>query len=178
MDPLDKIHTTDEAAERLRLSRRQLIKIARRYGLCSRVGQQYLFSETDLLGIWGVLREPERERRPATSHWRASGPSIEEMRWLFPPRVPVDCREFWVLRLLAKRKAPCTHKDLRRAGPRTIEKLIRLGLAAEINRDAEESPRIHITREGRDQIDVVDRWVKLRIKNGKSPGKWAKKADE
>ncbi len=178
MDPLDTIYTTDEAAERLRLTRRGLIKLARKYGLCSRVGRQYLFSETDLLGIWGVLREPERERRPPTVHVRANDPWFSDMRWLLPPRVPVDCREFGVLRLLGRRKAPCTHRELQRAGPRTIEKLIRLGLAVEISRDAEENPRIHITREGRDQIDKVDRWAKLRIKHGKSPGKWARNADE
>lgn len=178
MDPLDKIYTTDEAAERLRLSRRELIKLARRYGLCSRVGQRYLFSETDLLGIWGVLREPERERRPPSAQAHTRGPSIEEMRWLFPPRVRVDRREIGVLRQLNKRKTPCTHKDLHRAGPRTIEKLIRLGFAVEVDREAEGAPRIRITLDGRDQIAIVDRWIKLRLKHGKSPGKWGSNTDE
>jgi hypothetical protein len=148
--PLDNIYTAAEAAERLRLSRRQLIKLARRYGLCSRVGQQYLFSETDLLSIWSVLREPERERRPPTVQAHTRGPSIVDMHWLFPPRVRVDRRELGVLGQLNRCKSPCTHKDLQRAGPKTVAKLIRLGLAVEINRDAEENSRIHITREGRD----------------------------
>lgn len=178
MSELDKIYSTEEAAERLRLSRRELIKFARKYGLCSRVGKRYLFSEADLLGIWGALREPAKERRPATVRSYLSEPPIEEMHWLFPPRVLVDCREFGVLRILGKHKQACTHKQLDRAGPRTVEKLIRLGLAVEINRDAEENPRIYITREGRDQIAIVDRWIKLRLKHGMAPGKWGRNANE
>lgn len=62
--PLDAIYTADEAAARLRLSNRGLIKLAKRYGLCSRYGRDYLFSENDLLSIWQVLREPERVTTP------------------------------------------------------------------------------------------------------------------
>ncbi|MCJ8051692.1 hypothetical protein GB928_004120 [Shinella curvata] len=63
---LDTIYTADEAAARLRLSNRALIKIARKYGCCSRFGRDYLFSEADLLAIWEVLRAPEREPKPKT----------------------------------------------------------------------------------------------------------------
>lgn len=178
MTTLDKIYTTDEAAERLRLTRRGLIKIARTYGLCSRQGRDYLFSEADLLGLWEVLREPPKEPRPPTVKAQALGPSLKDMHWLFPPRVPIDCREFGVLRLLSKRRTPCTHKPLERAGPRTIEKLVKLGFAVEEGRDGQDNPLVRITPEGRDQIAIVDRWAKLRIKHGKSPGRWARDADD
>lgn len=55
---LDKIYTADEAAERLRLTNRGLIKIAKRHGHCSRSGRDYLFSEADLLALWQAMREP------------------------------------------------------------------------------------------------------------------------
>ncbi|OHV81733.1 helix-turn-helix domain-containing protein [Rhizobium sp. LCM 4573] len=61
---LDKIYTADEAAERLRLTNRAVIKIARKYGLCSRQGRNYLFSEADLLELWEVMREPAKEPKP------------------------------------------------------------------------------------------------------------------
>ncbi|MBY5698493.1 hypothetical protein [Rhizobium leguminosarum] len=62
--PLDTIYTADEAAERLRLTNRALIKIAREYGYCSRSGRDYLFSEADLLAIWQALREPAKSPKP------------------------------------------------------------------------------------------------------------------
>ncbi|MBX5234151.1 MULTISPECIES: hypothetical protein [unclassified Rhizobium] len=63
--PLDTIYTVDEAANRLRLTNRALIKIAREYGYCSRSGRDYLFSEADLLAIWQALREPAKSPKPA-----------------------------------------------------------------------------------------------------------------
>lgn len=64
--PLDAIYTSDEAAERLRLSNRGLIKIAKTYGYCSRAGRDYLFSEADLLAIWQAIREPAKAPRQPT----------------------------------------------------------------------------------------------------------------
>ena len=60
---LDTIYTADEAAARLRLTNRGVIKLARQYGLCSRRGRDYLFSESDLLALWDVMREPAKELR-------------------------------------------------------------------------------------------------------------------
>ncbi len=62
--PLDTIYNADEAADRLRLTNRALIKIARKYGYCSRSGRDYLFSEADLLTIWQALREPAKSPKP------------------------------------------------------------------------------------------------------------------
>lgn len=63
MDPLDKIFTAEEAAERLRITNRALIKFARDIGACSVINRKYLFSEADLLTIWQALRaEPIRYR--------------------------------------------------------------------------------------------------------------------
>lgn len=54
--PLDAIYTTDEAAERLRVSRRTMIKLGRDLGSCSVIGREYFFSERDLLDIWQAQR--------------------------------------------------------------------------------------------------------------------------
>jgi len=62
--PLDTIYTADEAAERLRLTNRGVIKLGKAYGLCSRRGRDHLFSEADLLALWDVLREPAKMPKP------------------------------------------------------------------------------------------------------------------
>ncbi|MDX0297990.1 helix-turn-helix domain-containing protein [Sinorhizobium meliloti] len=54
--PLDAIYTTDEAAKRLRVSRRTIIKLGRDLGSCSVIGREYFFSERDLLDIWQARR--------------------------------------------------------------------------------------------------------------------------
>ncbi|MFF0919064.1 hypothetical protein ACFYE8_05105 [Rhizobium leguminosarum] len=64
--PLDTIYTADEAAERLRLTNRGVIKLGKAYGLCSRRGRDYLFSGADLLALWQVLREPAKVPKPPT----------------------------------------------------------------------------------------------------------------
>ncbi|WP_437408076.1 helix-turn-helix domain-containing protein [Sinorhizobium meliloti] len=63
---LDKIYTTDEAAERLRVSRRTMIKLGRDLGSCSMIGRDYFFSERDLLDIWQAQRA-----MPTSSQGRA-----------------------------------------------------------------------------------------------------------
>lgn len=62
--PLDAIYTAGEAAARLRLTNRGVIKLGRQYGLCSRRGRDYLFSEADILELWEVLREPAKSPKP------------------------------------------------------------------------------------------------------------------
>jgi hypothetical protein len=64
--PLEKIYTTDEAAERLRVSRRTMIKLGRDLGSCSMIGREYFFSERDLLDIWQAQRA-----MPTSSQGRA-----------------------------------------------------------------------------------------------------------
>ncbi|MDX0226781.1 hypothetical protein RWA06_02040 [Sinorhizobium meliloti] len=58
--PLDTIYTAAEAAKRLRLTNRGVIKLGKEHGLCSRAGRNYLFSERDLLALWQILREPPK----------------------------------------------------------------------------------------------------------------------
>ncbi|MDW9899142.1 hypothetical protein GOB10_25900 [Sinorhizobium meliloti] len=65
--PLDKIYTTDEAAERLRVSRRTMIKLGRDLGSCSMIGREYFFCERDLLDIWQAQRA-----MPTSSEGRAA----------------------------------------------------------------------------------------------------------
>ncbi|WP_338283014.1 helix-turn-helix domain-containing protein [Sinorhizobium sp. KGO-5] len=63
---LDAVYTTDEAAERLRVSRRTMIKLGRDLGACSMIGREYFFSERDLLDIWQAQRA-----MPTSSRGRA-----------------------------------------------------------------------------------------------------------
>lgn len=54
--PLDAIYTTDEAAARLRVSRRTMIKLGRDLGSCSMMGREY-FSASAISSIFGRLSE-------------------------------------------------------------------------------------------------------------------------
>lgn len=83
MDPLDKIFTAEEAAERFRITNRALIKFARDIGACSVINRKYLFSEADLLTIWQALRaEPIRYRGRAVHvpARKALGDAYEQLR--------------------------------------------------------------------------------------------------
>ncbi|WP_455918872.1 hypothetical protein [Ensifer canadensis] len=113
--PLDTIYTADEAAERLRLTNRGVIKLGKQYGLCSRSGRNYLFSESDLLALWEVLREP---------------PKVSKLPTVKAPRS--DLRLYETLqKLTAKKKGRgrarweatnAKNKELREATKAAIEK--------------------------------------------------------
>lgn len=88
--PLDTIYTAAEAAKRLRLTNRDVIKLGKEYALCSRSGRNYLFSESDLLALWQVLREPQKVPKLPTAKAHVS-----------------DLRLYQALqKLTAKRKGP------------------------------------------------------------------------
>lgn len=173
-EKLDQIYTADEAATRLRLTNRALIKIARKHGCCSRFGRDYLFSEADLLAIWEVLREPEREPKPRTVKIQSVRDSFKDIAWRFGPSVPLDIREMEVLRAVAQRKTPCTHKMIPRAGPRTVERLLNMAVLREVVRDGEDETVFAVTDEGRKLIAKVDAWIQRCIANGKTGGHWAR----
>ncbi|RWB65438.1 hypothetical protein [Mesorhizobium sp.] len=61
---LDIIYTEDEAAARLRLTRRSVVTLGRRYGCCSVHGRILRFSEQDLLDLWQMLRATAKGARP------------------------------------------------------------------------------------------------------------------
>ncbi|MBB3523052.1 hypothetical protein [Rhizobium sp. BK456] len=170
--PLDKIYTADEAAERLRLTNRGLIKLGKAYGLCSRRGREYLFSEADILGLWEVLREPPKQPKPPSVKAAPLGDFWKENFWRFAPSVAVDRREIAVLRFLSSQRAPRSCNQIKRAGPRTVESFLKQGFVVERARDAQCDPMIVITDEGREQITKVDRWIKERAKHGKGAGGW------
>ncbi|BBD37014.1 hypothetical protein Amn_18940 [Aminobacter sp. Y103A] len=58
------ILTAEEAAERLRITKRAVIKMGRQLGACSRSGRCYLFSEQDVLDIWEAMRVTPKEVHP------------------------------------------------------------------------------------------------------------------
>ncbi|MDX3976696.1 hypothetical protein [Shinella sp.] len=173
-EKLDQIYTADEAAVRLRLTNRALIKIARKHGCCSRFGRDYLFSEADLLAIWEALRESEREPKPRAVKIASVRDSFKDIAWRFGPSVPLDIREMEVLRAVAKRKAPCTHKTIPRAGPRTVERLLDMAVFREMGHDDEGETLFAVTDEGRKLIAKVDTWIQKCIANGKTGGHWAR----
>ncbi|MDR9760559.1 hypothetical protein RJJ37_13065 [Rhizobium redzepovicii] len=170
--PLDTIYTADEAAERLKLTNRGVIKLGNDHGLCSRRGRDYLFSEADLLALWEVLREPPKQPRPKTVKVAPMGDFWKENFWRFAPSVAVDRREMAVLRFLSSQRAPRSRNQIKRAGPRTVESFLKQGFVVEGARDAQGDPMIVITDEGREQITKVDRWIKERAKHGKGAGGW------
>lgn len=173
---LDKIYTADEAAERLRLTNRGVIKLARQHGLCSRRGRDYLFSEKDLEALWEIMREPPKSSFSMATPMKSVAPTFlkKDLSWLFGPPVPVDCREMEVLRAISRRRTPSTHEQIERAGPRTFEKLLRLELVVREASNDESILRVLISDKGKAQIAVVDRWIQKRIKHGKSGGGWAR----
>ncbi|MBX4965463.1 hypothetical protein [Rhizobium binae] len=170
--PLDTIYTADEAAERLRLTNRGVIKLGKAYGLCSRRGRDYLFSEADILALWEVLREPPKQPKPPTVKVAPARDFWKENFWLFDPSVAVDRREMAVLRFLSTQRAPRSRNQIKRAGPRTVESFLKQGFVVERARDAQDDPMIVITDEGREQIAKADRWIKERAKHGRGAGGW------
>lgn len=178
MGPLDQIYTADEAAERLRLTNRGVIKLAKQYGLCSRRGRDYLFSEADILELWQVMREPAKSPKSPTVKIAPAGDLLKDIAWRFGPSCSVDRRQMEVLRALAGSRRPLTHKQIDRAGPRTIDTFLDRGLAIEVGRDDQGDKKVSITAKGREKIAVVDRWIELRRKHGKGPGGWGRHIKE
>lgn len=164
---LDKIFTTDEAAERLRLTRRALIKLARRYGHCSRSGPDYLFSEADLLAIWQDIRQPPSERvvvrRAPISPMPNYHGIMEELRWLGDsPPTSADRRVLGILEWLSGQRAAKTYKQIERAGPKTIEMMLRQGFVMDCGTDVDGLTKVKIAPAGRDQLKIVERWKRKR----------------
>lgn len=67
---LGAVYTLAEAAERLRMNRHGLAKVARRIGACAQLGRQLLFTDADLEAIWADLRVPKKPPRPETPRER------------------------------------------------------------------------------------------------------------
>jgi hypothetical protein len=67
-NPLGNVYTADEAAARLRINKRALIRLGRNIGACSCVGRNYLFSENDILVIWQEMRAPPIQNYGRATH--------------------------------------------------------------------------------------------------------------
>jgi hypothetical protein len=72
------IYTLAEAAERLRMSRHGLAKVARRTGRCSQAGRALLFSEDDLAAIWQAMRVQPAEKGQEGPSLAAASIRLEE----------------------------------------------------------------------------------------------------
>lgn len=82
-EPLDTIYTTDEAATRLRVSRRTVIKLGRDLGSCTRIGRNYLFSERDILDIWQAQRAmPTATKTGCVKDFHADGQLSKSLQLL------------------------------------------------------------------------------------------------
>lgn len=57
------IHTLEEAAARLRISKNALARLARRTENCSSIGRALLFSEADMAALWEAMRVPASSGR-------------------------------------------------------------------------------------------------------------------
>lgn len=171
-DPLNTIYTAEEAAARLRITKRLLIKLGRRWGICSRVGAKYLFSEDDLLKIWTAIREKPTEtmREPSTApiSWYK-----EDLDWVFPrPRTTADRRVLSILRWLSRQSEPKTYRDIKKAGHRTIEAMLAQEMVVSCGVDAEGLTLVKIGNKGKEQIRIAERWARKREAHGKNAIWW------
>lgn len=170
---LDRIYKADEAAERLRITKRALIKLARKHGSCSRVGREYLFSESDLLAIWQAIREPATGSPFRGNHAPPGKPRFDELRWLGNrPPTNVDRRVIGILRYLDHQTKPLTYEEIERAGEPTIRTMLQKGLVKDCGLDSDGLVRVQITPEGRDQIEIVERWMQKRAARGLRANNW------
>jgi hypothetical protein len=80
---LGRVYTADEAAARLRIERRSVITLGKRYGCCSVHGRTAFFSEQDLLDLWQILRATAKEPRPVTVKAVLPGASAVWLREYF-----------------------------------------------------------------------------------------------
>ncbi|RVH50669.1 hypothetical protein [Sinorhizobium meliloti] len=114
--PLDTIYTAEEAAARLRLTNRGVIKLGKEHGVCSRSGRNYLFSERDLLALWQILREPPKVPMLTTVKARASDLRLyEALQKLTAKRKGRPGRSKW-------EATNAKNKELREATKAAVEK--------------------------------------------------------
>lgn len=71
--PIGNIYTLNEAAAKLRMSRRALQDTIIRLPFYSKNGRVYLFSEDDLKKIWEGMREQSNERLRLLEHSNFGG---------------------------------------------------------------------------------------------------------
>jgi hypothetical protein len=65
---MEKIYTLDEVAEALRMTRRGILKIAKRHGLCMVHGREVTFTESDVEGIKQAMRPAPAQPVPVSRH--------------------------------------------------------------------------------------------------------------
>ncbi|ODT69046.1 MAG: hypothetical protein ABS75_18520 [Pelagibacterium sp. SCN 63-23] len=160
---LPKIYTLGEAAERLRLNKNALARLARRTGHCAEAGRNLLFSEADLLALWDEMRVEPKAGRTVVRSTLETNTARSLTDWLQSrPPVRVDKRVVGVLRWLASQSAPKTHRDMERAGEKTVAHLLDEGLVDDCGKIESGLIRVRINAEGRKQLSILDKWVSKR----------------
>ncbi|KAB1086517.1 helix-turn-helix domain-containing protein [Neorhizobium galegae] len=172
---LDTIYTTDEAAARLRISRRKLIKLGREFGVCSRSGTDYLFSEEDLLKLWSAIRVRPTEKMFTTPSTAPTPWYQEDMTWIFSrPSTTVDRRVLSVLRLLDRQREPKCHKEMKGAGEATIRHMLEKGVVDACGVNSEGLTLVKVSSNGKDQLKIAERWARKREAKGKNAIWWSR----
>ncbi|WP_146770368.1 helix-turn-helix domain-containing protein [Mesorhizobium hawassense] len=67
MPRMDEVFTLDEVAAALRMTRRGVLKIAKRHGLCMVHGREVTFTESDVEGIKQAMRPAAKQPLPAVA---------------------------------------------------------------------------------------------------------------
>jgi len=164
-DRLDKIFTLAEAAERLRLNRNALARLARRTGHCAQAGRTLLFSESDLVAIWEEMRVPAKPVKSEPSPYTSllSPQKRSALFLMFRPKT-VDRRVLEILRWLADQRSPKTFAAIERCGPRTVENLLERQFVDNCGQDAEGRIRVRINASGRGVLKEYDAWAERERK--------------
>lgn len=158
---LPTIYTLAEAAERLRMNKNALSRLARRTGHCSQAGRNLLFSEEDLLALWEEMRVPAT-RFPIvspspTTIFQRLDPKLHLV--IHGPGMSVDRRLVGVLRWLSQQRLPKTFHQIERCGVKTVDELIAKELVDTCGEDTSGNTRIKINSAGREQVKKYDKWM-------------------
>lgn len=159
-DPADKIYTAEEAAEHLKISKRAILKLGRKYG-CSVIGRHFRFTQRDLDRILDATRPTPaphviRSVYAPSISLRQHSDLLESLR---PPLI-VDRRVSKVMQAIDKHDRPVTSDDVAGCGERTIDILIGEQCLVEAGTAPDGRRLVRITPSGRERVRKLDAWHK------------------
>ena len=155
------IYTLAEAAQKLRLNKNALARLARRTGHCSQAGRTLLFSEDDLLALWEEMRVRPDDRRVHTSPAFLSRDTRERALAFLVTRPPitVDRRLLVVLKTISNHSQPCTHLAIDRCGAASIQELLHQGLVTNCGEDPHGNVKVKISQQGQKDLNKAEAWI-------------------